>query len=523
MADVNHHSDTKVKSINLVDVGSFPLGGGTIHPSRRSVDGPSGVVGVEPRVMQVLVVLHEAEGSVISREMLMARCWPGVVVGDDAVNRAIGELRRALREAGLDASVETVPRVGYRLEGSEGLEDIPPPPGSDRQQLWQRRALIGGAGALGIAAMATGFGWLKRQPRDPRVEQLVQSARQALREELPYRNAQGLGFLRGALELAPNDAEVWGLSAIAWRNAAEYAATPDVAAAVRSCEQAAQRALTLDPREGNALSALATLQPFFGDWIAAESRLKAVLDVAPNALPAISHLTTLYQSAGLTDHSRQWNALAMKLDPLSPVFQFREAYKHWIYHQHDAADAQIERTLELYPRHPAVWNARLNTFAYTGRAEAGLDFLGNLEFRPPGVPQAGLDLWDKTLRALAEPDRKRRKEARDAHLGASRGGTVGAVGALMYLAYAGELDAAWQVAEGFLVQRGPFAGKQAGAERTTWITDLGWRRSMMLFTPATLNLRRDPRFERLCDQMGLTNFWKSRGAAPDYLRLDAST
>lgn len=152
-----------------------------------------------------------------------------------------------------------------------------------------------------------------------------------------------------------------------------------------------------------------------------------------------------------------------------------------------------------------------------------MDFLDNLEFRPPGVPQQGIALWDKTLRALAEPGRKLREEARDAHLAASRGGTVGAVGAIMYLAYAGEAQAAWQVAEGFLLQQGPFAGKQAGAERTTWITDLGWRRSMMLFTPAALNLRLDPRFPRLCEQMGLTNFWKSRGEQPDYLRLDART
>ena len=55
--------------------------------------------------MQVLVALHRAFPNVVSRDDLIASCWEGRVVGDDAINRAIGRLRR-LSEA--DCHCETV-------------------------------------------------------------------------------------------------------------------------------------------------------------------------------------------------------------------------------------------------------------------------------------------------------------------------------------------------------------------------------------------------------------------------------
>src|SRR5258708_29584401 len=68
--------------------------------------------------MQVLVALYRAKGAVVSRDDLIARCWEGRIVGEDAINRAIWRLRK-LAEADGDANftIETIPRVGYRLVG----------------------------------------------------------------------------------------------------------------------------------------------------------------------------------------------------------------------------------------------------------------------------------------------------------------------------------------------------------------------------------------------------------------------
>ena len=77
---------------------------------------------LQPRVMQVLVALARGRPAVVSRDKLVELCWEGRIVGDDSVNRCILALRHlAQQPAKPPFSIETVPRVGYRLvEGPDG-------------------------------------------------------------------------------------------------------------------------------------------------------------------------------------------------------------------------------------------------------------------------------------------------------------------------------------------------------------------------------------------------------------------
>lgn len=69
---------------------------------------------LEPRVMQVLVVLARAEGAIVTRDELIERCWDGRIVSDNAINRVISRLRRISNRARCFA-IETISKVGYRL------------------------------------------------------------------------------------------------------------------------------------------------------------------------------------------------------------------------------------------------------------------------------------------------------------------------------------------------------------------------------------------------------------------------
>jgi Tol biopolymer transport system component/DNA-binding winged helix-turn-helix (wHTH) protein len=106
--------------IDLAATADFRLAGLLVSPSTREVSRDGAREMLEPRVMQVLVALFQGDGRVISRDELIARCWEGRIVGEDAINRAIGRLRR-LSEADGEASfgIETVPRVGYRLTAKD--------------------------------------------------------------------------------------------------------------------------------------------------------------------------------------------------------------------------------------------------------------------------------------------------------------------------------------------------------------------------------------------------------------------
>src|SRR5215475_13783189 len=102
--------------IDLAREPDFALGASRVSPSTREVLRGSEHELLEPRLMQVLVALFRANGRVVSRDELIARCWEGRIVGEDAFNRAISRLRR-LSEVDREASfqLETIPRVGYRL------------------------------------------------------------------------------------------------------------------------------------------------------------------------------------------------------------------------------------------------------------------------------------------------------------------------------------------------------------------------------------------------------------------------
>ena len=73
----------------------FNLGRLTVSPSRREVvrdDGEREVI--EHRVMQVLIALSRAEGSIVTRDELILLCWDGRVVGEDSIHRVISRLRK---------------------------------------------------------------------------------------------------------------------------------------------------------------------------------------------------------------------------------------------------------------------------------------------------------------------------------------------------------------------------------------------------------------------------------------------
>lgn len=95
----------------------FRLGALEIRPSTREVRAGQFRDILEPRVMQVLVALSHAEGRVVTRDDLTMSCWDGRVVGDDAINRVIGRLRRLAADGGHGwFTLTTVRKVGYRLD-----------------------------------------------------------------------------------------------------------------------------------------------------------------------------------------------------------------------------------------------------------------------------------------------------------------------------------------------------------------------------------------------------------------------
>jgi len=116
--------------IDLLTEAPLMLGPLSIDPARRRIvhrDGREEIV--EPRIMRVLVALVRAEGRILSRDDLLMSCWHGVVVGEDAIDRVIGRLRRLADGIGSgEFKLETITRVGYRLVPTDARRTPAPAP-----------------------------------------------------------------------------------------------------------------------------------------------------------------------------------------------------------------------------------------------------------------------------------------------------------------------------------------------------------------------------------------------------------
>ena len=97
----------------------FSIAGVTVQPQVCSIGGPSGEIRVEPRAMDVLVVLANHAGSTVSRDELIAAVWKHPHVTDEALSRCISILRHALGDDSAQPRfIETIPKRGYRLKSS---------------------------------------------------------------------------------------------------------------------------------------------------------------------------------------------------------------------------------------------------------------------------------------------------------------------------------------------------------------------------------------------------------------------
>ena len=66
----------------------FGLGDYLVRPAETVITpiaDPTAAIRLEPKVMSVLVYLAEHAGEVVSRDALMDRVWPNVVVSDETL------------------------------------------------------------------------------------------------------------------------------------------------------------------------------------------------------------------------------------------------------------------------------------------------------------------------------------------------------------------------------------------------------------------------------------------------------
>ena len=74
---------------------------------------------VEPRLMQLLLILIENQGKTVTRELLSEKVWDNYPGSGEGINQAVSYLRKLLDDKDKQL-IQTLPKKGYCLRGQIG-------------------------------------------------------------------------------------------------------------------------------------------------------------------------------------------------------------------------------------------------------------------------------------------------------------------------------------------------------------------------------------------------------------------
>lgn len=495
--------------IVLAEESPFSLGALSVAPGLRQVSFRGESRTLEPRVMQVLVALAGAKGEIVSRDELIARCWDGRIVGENAINRVISILRTLAAETGA-FEIETITKVGYRL-AAQGQPAAPAPPeaAGGVSRLLSRRAALAAAGVTalgGFYLLWPGAGASKRAEAERLYAAGLESERLGDSGLL-----QAIASYERAVALDPRYAAGWGALARALASRLEDDPTTTEVDRARAAE-AAERALRLDQRNADAWTARVLLEPWFRNWPILERTAREALAVRPELTIARLTLSLCLSNAGRFRDALAVVRKSIEREPLIPAHQIRLAWLLWQTGDLRSARRIYDSAYRLWPYNSFLWAAR---FIFLSQSQATGDALamgeGNQARTSAGGPLP-LAMALACARALHPgAPRRLRDEALESIRAARKAGDVASFISIPYASLLGDIDLAFEQSYGYLFgQRDPVTGERRP------LPPYSERWTEFLFARSTAAMRRDPRFPKLTAAIGLDDYWRAAGSGPDY-------
>lgn len=490
----------------------FHLGDVQFRPATREVISAGETHVVEPRVMQVLVALRRAGGAVVTKDELAKLCWDGRIVGEDAINRVISRLRAvAQKQACGTFRVETITKVGYRLTLPDGqspsLTDSRIAETHARERKFARRELVLG-GVFAAAATAAGIWTLPSWDRmPPEARQLLDDARSSVFQGTVDQLASASGKLKQAAALAPGNAEIWGLLALADMMQANFAPPDSRRDLVTRGIAAARRALAIDPDQPDALAASVKAMPEYRNWDRYEQAARDGLRRSPDGVFLKFVLSDLLVQVGRDREALNVIERAARYFDQSPPFQTYRANQLWDLGQLDEADAVLTSALGLWPRYIGLWFTRVYYLMYNGRAGEAAAIAENVPTRPLGVADYQFENVANQAKAIASKDPARIRRAVEESAELAPRGSGFTENAALFAGYVGDFDTAFRMLNALYLDRGfPISDSYFGKEEGVYTARE--RHTYILFRPHFAKLRHDPRFAQLTREIGLDDYWR---------------
>lgn len=507
-------AEVKIDLAHEPDILIGPL---TVSPSRRELSRDGAHVVLEHRVMQVLIALHRAQATVVSRDDLIATCWEGRFVSDDALNRVISRLRRALSAVGGDVlGIETLSRIGYRLYRFDGHDA--PPPGqalSDGRTAGRRAMVMGMAGMVGVTALG-GLAWSRHAQRQvaPEILAMLEQSRQLMGQNTREGQYQGIAILRKVVEREPAFADGWGRLGIAYGIVSHYREKVEGDELRVRAQSAARRALDIDRNNALGETALSVALPFIGHYLERERHQTRALELDPGNYDALIYTAVALQFVGRNKEAVKLYKRLPK-GPNTPADYNNFLRALWSAGLVEETDQQFARAVSLYPTQFTLWFTKLQMMLYGGRHQAAIAMASDLQSAPTGpsgrqssyvIPMA-LAMETGDQRKIDQLIAERRTLAHQAGYRAEI--------AIRDVCALGRIDDAFAFCDAYYFNKG---FRIPDSEEPGSGSTLNQRQTRFLFEPVSAPMRSDPRFADLMRRLRLDTYWQESGYPPDYLQ-----
>jgi DNA-binding winged helix-turn-helix (wHTH) protein/tetratricopeptide (TPR) repeat protein len=429
----------------------YDFGGFTLNAAERLLLKNGEPVALEPKTFELLLTLIRNAGRLVTKRELLDLVWPESFVEEGIVAVHISALRKALGDRGR-SFIETVSRVGYRFTRSVA-----------------RHANYGTPwlSSFGVPAVL------------PELYELIGRGRSHLLKASMFEVPKAVAAFRAAIELDSTYAPAHAGLALACCAQAKLRLVPPNEA-YGEAKSAALRALAMDDACADAQAALGEVL-FLSEWnwTGAERSLKRALQLDPHHTDACLLFGQLLEALGKLEEGLAIKLKALERDPFSPKVHLQISMSYWNQRRYDQAIEWANKTLALDPAHPHAREHLAGAYWKQGNFEQFLE--ENIKHAAAhGVPAAAFD------------------PVKHAHLTGGREGVIRhtleraerqpeafpATQLALFYGQAGDMDRAFEHLERAIEAHDPALVHLAVA-------------------PQWDSLRRDPRFHRCLQRMGL--------------------
>ncbi len=295
----------------------------TLDVGERRLSRGDAPVHLPPKAHDLLVMLVQQPGRLLTKDDLLARIWPDAFVEEGILSVHVSAVRKALGDdARPPTYIETVSGSGYRFIAA--VTAAPADAASDA--------------ARDVA-------------RPLEVYELVGRGRLHLMSGSYFELPQAVSNFRAAIDIDPTYAPAHAGLAMTCCAQAGLRSVPHREAYAQA-KTSALRALALDDACADAQVALGTVL-FLSewDWVGAEKSLRRALDINSTHSEALLHYGSLMEALGKPEHGLQFKQRALERDPRSPLVLVQIAGSYWHQRRYDDAIAWANKALDVDPRH----------------------------------------------------------------------------------------------------------------------------------------------------------------------------